>query len=301
MSKLLRCSIILWVLATATLLAQDLPGGSELQEPDIPIIEDIPTSGGEAPPPPPMPGPGATTQPSTSNLPPPVQSGPQHSQGGKSPSTSQQPSSGNVEVAPETSVEINGRAVPNINDQFTKNYHFEALFSSKPWSVHWFAPDMGILRVTTLEQPNSMPRGGVIKWQKDAVGNPMAILRARVLFPRLKGPDAISSPEPLTSVPMIISQAVVFYVRPDGWLASASPLQVVVGEGSQGLTLVPLSRGQGVWRAIVGRSGIYVENFVGAGLAAARTEIYQFFRDEEVRLFTQGNSDVVFYLRAVNE
>ena len=126
----------------------------------------------------------------------------------------------------------------------------------------------------------------------------MVYLRAKVNFPRIGRPDAASAAQPIGSAPVEISQAVVFYQRPAGWMASASPMYVTLEdrEGKKRI-LVPLQRGQGVWRAWVSHGGVFVENFVGAGLSAARTELAQFFSDEEIRLFAQGNSDVIFYLR----
>lgn len=178
-------------------------------------------------------------------------------------------------------------------------FKWEALFSSRPWIEDWWMPQLGIMRVTTLRYPLVAPRGGVINWQRDSLGNPMVYLRARVPFPRLRAPDPFSQAEPFETAQVIISQAVVFYARPDGWLACGSPLYVTMEEKGKTFLLVPVERGQGVWRAMVGHGGIHIENFIGAGLQAARTEINQYFRDEEIRLFMQNNGDVVFYLRPV--
>lgn len=202
-----------------------------------------------------------------------------------------------VTVKPETSKEIGGAPVFNPAQMFMDHFKFEALFSSRAWWNFWWAPDMGLMRVTSLPQPIQTPRGVIVKWQRDSLGNPMTYLKAQLQFPRLQKPDAESKEEPLKSVPIIISQAVVFYQRPGGWIASASPVYVTMQDGDKKFVLAPVQRGQAVWRAWVGHGGIYVENFIGAGLAAARTELNQYFRDEEIRLFIQGNSDVIFYLR----
>lgn len=205
-----------------------------------------------------------------------------------------------VPVEPTVSVGVDGQPAADHAGELMKTFHFEALFSSQVWSQHWNSPDFGVMRVTSLVYAAGLPRGGILKWQRDTLGNPMVYLKAKVTFPRLRKPDAITSTQPLGSVPIVISQAVVFFRLQDGgWMASSSPLYVTLEEPGRSLVMVPVERGQGVWRARVGQGGIYIENFVGAGLAAARTQIYEYFRDEEVNLFLQGNSDVTFYLRKI--
>jgi hypothetical protein len=125
----------------------------------------------------------------------------------------------------------------------------------------------------------------------------MAILRAKLPFPRLNKPDAASQEAPLRSDTLSISQVVTFYLQRGQWFAAASPIYITLESPDNVHMLLPVNRGVGVWRQMVGTGGVYIENFLQAGLAAARTELSQYFRDEEIRLFLAANHDVIFYLR----
>ncbi|MFZ5807217.1 MAG: hypothetical protein ACOY3I_08440 [Verrucomicrobiota bacterium] len=276
---ILLLGIVFWGLGIASIQAQDIP--------DIPDFD----SGGDVPPVP-KPATAPTPKPVTPPKPAPAYT-PQATR-----SHTADTSEESIEVKPDSNKEIGGAPVFDAAQMFMQYFKFEALFSSKSWISHWLAPDMGLLRVTTLPQPIGVSRGSILRWQRDPLGNPMVYLRAQVNFPRILPPDAASAEQPLGSVPITIAQAVVFHQRPGGWMANASPIYVTMKETEdKKITLVPLQRGQALWRAWVGHGGIYVENFLGAGLSAARTELNQRFRDEEIRLFVQGNSDVIFYLR----
>jgi|GEM_PF-3941308 len=203
-----------------------------------------------------------------------------------------------VSVLPIVPRDIPVRPAKDDAGTFMATYHMEALQASRSWEHYWNSPDVAFIKVAAPPPMAGVPQGAVLHWHRDALGNPMITLRATVMFPRLRAPDAITEEEPLSAVPVTISQAIIFIPRREGWLASASPMMVTVAEGDKNLVLLPLTKGQGSWRSFVGRGGLYIDNFVGAGLTAARTEIYQYFRDEEVRLFlTKNTSDVVFYFR----
>ena len=272
------------------------PAPDSLELPDLP---DIPSNL--------PPSEGSQKTPSATQIPVSASKTGEETPGAKSPSQPKAPSTPSTpesypppqptKVEPQPSQDIGGRPVPDPAYELMQRFKWEALFSSRPWIEDWWMPYLGIMRVTTLHYPLNAPRGGVIQWQRDSLGNPMVYLRARVPFPRLRAPDPLSAEQPFDTVQIVISQAVVFYARPDGWLACASPLYVTMEEAGKTFLLVPVERGQGIWRAMVGQGGIHVENFIGAGLQAARTEINQYFRDEEIRLFMQNNGDVVFYLR----
>ena len=154
-----------------------------------------------------------------------------------------------VVVKPEVSKDIAGSPVFNAASAFMEHFKFEALFSSRVWMSHWIAPDMGLMRVTSMPQPLGVPRGAVLRWQRDNLGNPMVFLKARVNFPKIKAPDAASKEQPLENIPVVISQAVVFFQKPGGWVASASPLYVTTQQDDKNQLLVNTKRGQGVWRA----------------------------------------------------
>jgi hypothetical protein len=204
----------------------------------------------------------------------------------------------NVKIVPSPSKEIQGVPVKPEAKRFMNVYQFMALFSSKNWSAFWNSPDFPLLRVTSLSDKLSPSPGIIIPWQRDVLGNPAVYLKTRLKFPRLHPIGGDLPDQPIGSATVVISQHVVFYLTTDGWMANASPMYVIAEEkGKQDTVLLPVARGQGAWRSIVGPGGIYVENFIGAGLAAARTELSEYFSDEEIHMFLQGNSDVIFYLR----
>jgi hypothetical protein len=187
---------------------------------------------------------------------------------------------------------------------FRSNWACQAIPSSESWEKRWNSTDFGTVHVATVAHPLDLPEGVELPWQNDSSGVPEIILTAILHFPKIPATGESSVTDETPGAPLVdqqtvtIKQYVTFYHPPGGsWFASASPYYVLLGTGEGAKVLVPVSAAKGSWNVRMGSEGLIVKHFVEGGLAASRKQIYENFRDEEVRLFLKGKSDVIFYIR----
>ncbi len=302
--------------AQATNAAPDLSGDSS----PLPTLSPPPAT---ALPPPPgtTPAPTAntvTTPPVPANITSPKNLGPAivvPANGNNSiptPSPSLQPSSPaetNLEPispsAPPTIPTTTIQSIPlSAGAIFRADWTCQAIPSSENWEKRWDSPDFGTVHVASVTHDLDLPDGVDLPWQSDSSGVPEVILTAILHFPKLPaaGESSVTDETPGASLvdqqTVTIKQYVTFYHPPgSSWFASASPYYVLLGSGDGAKVLLPVSAAKGGWNVRLGHDGLIVKHFVEGGLAASRKQIYQNFRDEEVRLFLKGKSDVIFYIR----
>jgi hypothetical protein len=223
-----------------------------------------------------------------------------------------------TEITPESTnmTPINPAPIPSVPEGdvrsiplsagavFRDQWVCQAIPSSENWSRSWNAPDFGRVHVSAALRDLPLPDGVDLPWQNDATGVPEVILTAVLHFPRIPSKEGASVTAETPDAPLVnqetvtIKQYVTFYHPPgDSWFASASPYYALLGEGADAKVILPVSTGEGGWTARLGSGGLLVRHFVEGGLEAARRPIEENFRDEEIRLFLQGHSDVIFYIR----
>ena len=226
-------------------------------------------------------------------------------------SSSPAPSSTDTNLAPISPTEppaIPTTAIKTIplsaGALFRSNWTCQAIPSSENWVNRWDAPDFGTVHVAAVTHDLGIPDGVDMPWQNDSSGVPEIILTAILHFPKIPTAGESSVTDETPGAPLVDQQTVTikqyetFYHPPGGdWFASASPYYVLLGSGDGAKVLLPVSADKGGWNVRLGHYGLIVKHFVEGGLAASRKQIYENFRDDEVRLFLKSKSDVIFYVR----